>query len=548
MSDHFHSTSARIRALKTSIVSLLESERETGVPMDKVNQSKDLLVEAYQKFLNDGASRLLKETFAGSEEFIHVIEEAYADWRDVDNAFQETLAMAYQGVVSRQNLLLDDIHNELRTRVGDPTAAFYSRVHLRWQRHLDSHPWDAHLTNTLRHADAERLYTSLDSLVHGDNFDVEDAVETLAGPLRYAFANYLEKPEDSADLLEESLWMRPEIIVMNDFWRYHPRVRLLDLLATKGPRRFTGVFAKVQDFFTDQEAANVSDTPTRIVNEVKSAYGDDKDTYLRCLMLHPNQQIRRYAVANVDADGLWKVATPRVVPLAAILSMLEKVVGSNQFDENFQKLYFRTVHRRLLSITSRAELLYARGVARIFAQLPFFMEDEYFEKLMTTFDYLTAKEKQYKIADGMLDGYIEKLSREKTSGGRRETTPPQFASVPAVVLRKLARDGHFWYDLAMHPLFKIARETIRHINTQERALRIANNHLVSQDVLREVGKNRGLFHSLSAKLALLSNPRTPVPVSLNYLSDLGRPDHERLLRRNTVHPEIRQRLLERMRL
>jgi hypothetical protein len=548
MSDHFHSTSARIRALRTSIVSLLENERGAGVPLDKTNQSKDLLVEAFQKFLNDGAAKLLKDNFAGSEEFIHQVEEAYTDWQAIDSAFRDTFALAYQGNISRQNLLLDDVHIELKNRIGDPIAVFYARIYSNWQGHLESHPWDAHLTDDLKHADSDQLESNLDSLIHGDNFDVEDAVETLTGPLRYAFASYLTRRDDSTDLLEESLWMRPEIIVMNDFWQYQPRVRILDLLSTKGRRKFTGVFAKVQDFFNDEEATSGRDTPRRIVNEIKNAYGEDRDTYLRCLMLHPNQEIRRYAVSNVDSESIWKVATPETVPLATIVSMLEKVVGSNQFDENFQKVFFRTVHRRLLSITSRSELLYARGVVRIFSQLPFFMEDRYFERLMNTFDYLAAKEKQYGVKDGLLDGYIEKLNREKTSRGTREATPPQFASIPAVVLRKLARDGHFWYDLAMHPLFKIARETIAHIGSEDRALRIANNHLVNQDVLREVGKKRGLFHSLPAKLALLSNPRTPVPVSLNYLSDLGRQDHEKLLRRNTVHPEIRQRLLERMRM
>jgi len=548
MSDHFHSTSARIRALKTSIVSLLENERGAGVPTDKLKQSKDLLVEAFQKFLNDGAARLLKASLAGSEDFVHGVEEVYTDWQAIDAAFRGTLALAYQGTISRQNLLLDDVHNELKNRIGDPIAVFYARIHANLKTHLQTHPWDAHLVTDLRHADAERLDSNLDSLVHGDNFDVEDAVETLTGPLRYAFADYLERRDDPTELLEESLWMRPEIIVMNDFWRYHRQVRILDLLSAPGRRKFSGVFAKIQDFFTDEDAATGRDTPRRIVNEIKKAYGDDKDTFLRCLMLHPNQEIRRYAVSNADAGSIWKVATPEAVPLAVIVSMLEKVVGSNQFDENFQKVFFRTVHRRLLSVTSRSELLYARGIVRIFAQLPFFMGDRYFERLMNTFDYLAAKEKQYGVKDGMLDGYIEKLNREKTSRGTREETPPQFGNIPAVVLRKLARDGHFWFDLAMHPLFKIARETIPHIATEDRALRVANNHLVNQDVLREVGKNRGLFHSLSAKLALLSNPRTPVGVSLNYLSDLGRHDYEKLLRRNTVHPEIRQRLLERMRM
>ncbi len=546
MSDQFLSTSARIRALKTTIVSLLESERNAGVPTDKILQSKDLLVEAFQKFLNDGASMLVNDSFTGSEEFVRHVEEAYTEWRAIDSAFRDTLAMAYEGSVPRQNLLLDDLHTELTVRIGEPTAALYTRIYSLWQRHLDSHPWDSHLASNLKHADTEQLDSSLDSLVHGDNFDVEDAVETLTGPLRYAFARYLEQRGDTTDLLEESLWMRPEIIVMNDFWQYHPRVRILDLLASNQQKK-TGTFARVQNFFTDEEATNGHDTPRKIVTEVKNAYGDDRDTYLRCLTLHPNQEIRRYAVSNIDPDGLWKVATPATVPLATILSMLEKVVGSNRFDENFQKVFFRTVHRRLTSVTSRPELLYARGIVRIFTQLPFFIEDEYFEKLINVVDYLAAKEKHYRVKDGMLDGYIKQLRRQKNGAGPRETTPPVFSTIPAVVLRKLARDGHFWYDLAMHPLFKIARETIRHIGTEDRALRIANNHLVNQDVLREVGKNRGLFHSLPAKLALLSNPRTPVPVSLNYISDLSRRDQERLLRRNTVHPEIRQRLLERVR-
>ncbi|MEJ2720378.1 MAG: hypothetical protein P8181_04465, partial [bacterium] len=208
MSDQFLSTSTRIRALRTSIVSLLESEREAGVPMDKVRQSKDLLVEAYQKFLNHGASMFVNDTIVGSEEFVRHVEEAYTHWRTIDDAFRATLAMAYQGVISRQNLLLDDLHSEQKTRIGDPIAAFYTKAYALWQDHLETHPWDRHLADNLKHVDAQQLDANLDSLVHGDNFDVEDAVETLTGPLRYAFANDLDQRDDTTDLLEESLWMR----------------------------------------------------------------------------------------------------------------------------------------------------------------------------------------------------------------------------------------------------------------------------------------------------------------------------------------------------
>jgi hypothetical protein len=122
MSEHFSSTAARIRALKTTIVSLLESDRDKGIPTDKIEQNRDLLVEAYQKLVNDAATKFLKESYVGSEESVRLIEEVYSDWRAIDRAFDETLSLAYQGSVPRQNLLLDDIHTELKHRVGDPIA------------------------------------------------------------------------------------------------------------------------------------------------------------------------------------------------------------------------------------------------------------------------------------------------------------------------------------------------------------------------------------------------------------------------------------------
>jgi hypothetical protein len=315
----------------------------------------------------------------------------------------------------------------------------------------------------------------------------------------------------------------------------------------KSRQKFSGAFAKIQDLFSEDNTRTDDGAAERIVDEVRKTRPEEKETYLRCLMLHPNHEIRRYAVMNVGLDSFWKVATPDGVPLTTLLSMLEKVASSKQYDENFQKIFFHTVHRRLLSVNSRSELLYARGILRILADLPFFMEDSFFEKLMAVVDYLSAKEAKYGIEVGLLGEYIEKLRREKNKIGTLQADSPNIANIPAVVLRKLARDGHFWYELAAHPLFKIARETVRHINGPDRALRIANNHVVNQDVLREVGRQRGLFGTRTAKLALLSNPRTPPAVSLDYLPDLSRQDKEQLLRRSTVHPELRRRLLERAR-
>ena len=68
---------------------------------------------------------------------------------------------------------------------------------------------------------------------------------------------------------------------------------------------------------------------------------------------------------------------------------------------------------------------------------------------------------------------------------------------------------------------------------------------MNQEVLRIIGKRRQLFTAINAKIALVSNPRTPPAVSLEYIADLTKRDTEELLRRSGIHPEIRTRLRQR---
>jgi hypothetical protein len=509
-----------------------------------LRQLKTELIQESQRLLNEGAKELFEDREAPAS--LHAVERAYAAWREMEASLRETLSLAYSGAVPRQNLLIDDDCAELCRRIGDPLAALYTRLFSLWANYLEGRPWDAHLSASARNADADELTRSIHSLLHGDHLDLEDALTSLTGPLRYAFANYIEREKEPLELLEESLWLRPEILLINDYWQYHPQVKLLDLIRRKSRPKYSGAFTRIQDFFSEINSTADEGAEERIVHEVQRTRIEDRDPYLRCLMLHPNHEIRRYAVTNVSADGFWKVVTPEGVPLTTILSMLEKVAGSRRYDENFQKVFFHAIHRRLLSVGTRSEALYARGIVRILAELPFFMEDFYFEKLTAIVDYLAAKEKHYGIEGGVLGEYVERLRTQKNRIGVLQTDSPSITDVPVVVLRKLARDGHFWFELSSHPLFKIARETVRYINSPDRVLRVANNHVVNSDVLREIGRNRGLFGTRSARLALLTNPRTPPAVSLDYLPDLTRQDREHLLRRSTVHPELRRRMLERV--
>ena len=142
----------------------------------------------------------------------------------------------------------------------------------------------------------------------------------------------------------------------------------------------------------------------------------------------------------------------------------------------------------------------------------------------------------------LLADYVARMRTEKEKVGSVVGEDPSFDGIPLVVLRKLARDGHFAHVLITHPIAKIARETIPYMSTKDRALQTANNHRVNPEVLRGLGRKRELFSSLPAMMALLCNPQTPIAVSMNYVSDLTLQDVESLLRRSTLHPELRIQL------
>ena len=146
MSDQFPAIAERIRALGMSLVSLLETARDEGVPVKTLRQMKSDLIAEYQKLLNEGAKELFKGGAAGSESLLRSVETAYASWRTLDASLRETLSLAYSGAIPRQNLLLDDDYAELRRRIGDPMAALYTRLYSLWTDHLEGRPWDAHLS------------------------------------------------------------------------------------------------------------------------------------------------------------------------------------------------------------------------------------------------------------------------------------------------------------------------------------------------------------------------------------------------------------------
>jgi hypothetical protein len=536
-----------IEPLRQKIVSVIEKERERGCNLASVKDIAATFKTALERVLSTGKKHLASESTERVGAALALLEHAYGEYKTVNRCFSETLRLAFNGLIPRENLFLDDIQEKLKFSVGDPLATLYTRTCSKWGNHLETRPWDAFVISGAEHVDRDDFHKSLNALSHGDDLDVEDAIEDLTTSLRSLFVCAIEDGKMLSNIFTLNLWKRPEIIVINDYWRGKMGERILNMLTTKGASKFTGKFAKVQEFFENggtSAAFHDSSFPDRIIQNLAGSEPAEREKYLRCLMLHPNNDVRRYAAANIDFGNFWKTVTPHAVPCSTILSQLEQIVGSSRFDENLKKVFFNSVYRRLMTLTSRSEVIYALGISRICMQLDFLLEDYYFEKLMILLNYLEAKSRFYKIKNALFEEYVAKFKQEKKRIGPKESEPPDFQSIPPVVLRKLARDGHFWYELSMHPIFKVSRETVPHINSTDRAYRTAVNQNVNQDVLREVGRKRSLFSSLRSITALLSNPKTPPAVAMEYVPELTAADIEALLRKNSLHPELRFHLLK----
>jgi len=537
MASFLPATTDRIHDLASELVLSLELSRGEGCDIAATAQAAERFAREVHGVLVSAESAGEAGSTLRIDETCRAVETAYSHWKSVDIAFSQTLRLAYENQVPRTNLQLDDVHAGLRQRVGDQVAEAYTDLRARWAAHVASRPWDTYLNRAPQHVDRPALEKALAGLARGDDLDVEDAMAAISGPLRYAFADHLRDHADDLNDLEIGLWRRPEILVAGDFEGHAKGTRLLDVLAQNGPERTRDAARTLAGLFVPARAGAAA-----VIRDLQNVHESQQERFARCLMLHPDYEVRRYAANNVDINSIWKVITPESVPCAAILTLLERLVGSSRYTTAQRKIFFDAVYRRLLTLSGRSDVLYARGIVRIFVKLNFFLEDSYFLKLSALLDYLAAKERAHRIHDGLLDDYISRIKTEKEKAGHIPTEEPTFDGIPLVVLRRLARDGHFWKTLIAHPIAKIARETVPHVSTRDRAMLVATNHRTNTEVLRGLGRKRDLFNTHSARMALLSNPQTPVAVSMGYFADLTPADVEALLRRSTMHPELRTQL------
>jgi hypothetical protein len=89
--------------------------------------------------------------------------------------------------------------------------------------------------------------------------------------------------------------------------------------------------------------------------------------------------------------------------------------------------------------------------------------------------------------------------------------------VPLPVQRRLARRGHFLSRFICHPIDGIALECLSYLVARENVIEFVKSPNINARLLAELAKEKRLFQRDDARLALVSNPRTPANVVLQHI-------------------------------
>jgi hypothetical protein len=69
-------------------------------------------------------------------------------------------------------------------------------------------------------------------------------------------------------------------------------------------------------------------------------------------------------------------------------------------------------------------------------------------------------------------------------------------------------------------------------------IKIASNPAMSEDVMREITRNRQWMKSYSLKLALVNNPKTPMGTALRLVNEIRHSDLKHLMKNKNVSNTI----------
>ncbi len=397
---------------------------------------------------------------------------------------------------------------------------------------LRSDPGELFSSDDALETTQDTLEECVSALGAKDPLIAEDGLERLlAAHLEAAVARLAAHGEDPvADDLLRGLWRHADELVLRDLYPPAPGAfRLVPFLAKLGHRAAARPFALLARAFKRSEPVDaLSATEQRML--------------WRCLVLSPVVTVRAEALTRTAPSELWTIiAFPRT-PLAVQRQIFERV--RELAAPEYLQVFFLCVRDALSAAAARAtadvhdDLLQAFALLTAFFSLGSFSEDFVFEPLIELEGELR------RAADAVgLDapaGYTAALDAFRDKGAQAAAPVDSLRDVPLPIQRRLARAGHFLSYFVCHPNERVALETVPHFLKREEIVGVLKLPKIHRAVLLQLVREERFFRKEEARIALLSNPKTPAFVARKYLAFLARAQLKAMSTNKAIGAEVRQ--------
>jgi hypothetical protein len=379
----------------------------------------------------------------------------------------------------------------------------------------------------------------LRSLLAGDDLDQADALADLLRRHQHQLVASLIRgaAEEDPQLRRtmDVLWANADVILLDDYFFSTRRSKLAHVLSLAEPYPAAVLFSRLLKMFVPTESGYAP--PSDVFATVEREVPAHLPVFLRCFLVHPLEVYRRFAATRLEIPDFWPVVAFPQAPPAALLAVLERLALPSATAEQ-RKIFFDCTLSTLTGAEGMVQIRAARRILDILFDFEFFMEDEYFDRLMGLHTTIEGKENRVGIPIRVFRESLRLLREQKARLGPRRSAPPSFVGIPLVVQRKLARDGVYLDLFAQHPDPRIALETVRFITTPTRAEQVVRLSNVNGRLLTELSKKEHLFGSYGASLALVSSPRANLRAVQRYIPMLRADDLRRLATSHDTNPEV----------
>ncbi len=340
------------------------------------------------------------------------------------------------------------------------------------------------------------------------------------------------------------LWENFDLVLLEEY--FNPTGEKYDLLKTILLNREDHNVQKVL-FTLTLFSRDVTVKKVEKATRTKGYSEKDIRIILRCLTFHMyNEDIRQYAVANLDFKSLWTLLAFDHYPVTSLYEIEKNIFEKG--DADYQKILFDLRYDDLANwlkdSASKRDDPHARKMSYItqflllFKKSPIMLEDTYHDRFVQVIKGVGLSSEDVNNTEFMeLLEFIHKGKEDLLEG-----SPPdkdKVGSLPEVTRRKLTGNNLYFYYFITDSNNEVALLVLDSIKDSTMAAHVLRNRRINPALLSAIAKKTELMVNYETKKLLVFNPRAKVTFAGKYVYDLRPRDLKILSSSRDVDPGIK---------